>query len=460
MAYIEYMKYIKYYLLVLMLLGAPLLMAQPKPETLYTSPLLLENVSQAMLRPGYWISRHPSPDVIIMNDKEIESFNASIRKRRGSVSHLPSLAGNISGNTIRNGINQGLNLLKSMRLYDEKGERVPSSFWNSIQANCNLKAIPGTIKIRYALPLAFADQRIAPTEVQLNKKVLDYELDELQNSGFDIGTPLLIYHNSADGKWAYGSSAITSGWFRLSDLVFLDVQSWKDYQQTQDFVVITAAQADLWKDASRTNYAGAARMGSRFPLLDEEEDRYIISLPVRDDEGQRLASGYILKQDAHPKYLPYTARNVYELAFRMLNMPYGWADTNGNTDCSSYLRQLFSCFGIILPRNSAEQEKSGKIAHSFTDKESANTRNETLIKKGKPALTLLRRPGHITLYLGSVDGRAYIIHNTWAERVKDTNSSNKIQVINRVVVSDVFIGNKSLQGPMIKHFTSISLLEL
>jgi len=442
------------------LCSALALAGQASAPKLYTAPLLQDNVTPAMLNPGFWISRHPSPDAIVMNADQITKFNTSIRNRRGTVAYMPNLTGNMSGRTVRSGIEAGLSTLRNMRLYDANGERVPDSVWSPIRANCNLAAIPGTVKIRNAFPVVFADQRIVPSEVNFNKKLFDYEFDELQNSGYDIGTPLVIYHTSADGIWAYGSSAVTSGWFRVGDLCFLDAQSWKDYQTSKDFVVVTAARTEVWQDSLATRWSGFARMGSRFPLLGEMGENYIISLPVRDSLGSRLINGYVAKQDCSRGYLPFTARHVYNLAFRMLNRPYGWADTHGNTDCSSFVRQLYACFGIALPRNSAEQEKSGKIAHSFKSGETPLKRNDLLVKLGKPATTLLRRPGHVTLYLGSVEGRAYIIHNTWAERTRNGSSTDDIHVIDRVVVSDVFIGDQSSLGPLIKHITAISILGL
>lgn len=413
-----------------------------------------------MLTPGFWSSRHPSPDKVVMSPDQIEGFNAKIRKTRGSVSYMPNLTGTISGKTVRYGIEAGLKLVKGMRLYDANGEVVSNSVWPAIEANCNLRALPKSIRIRTAFPSVFADQRLVPSEVNFNKKPLDYEFDELQNSGYDIGTPLVIYHTSSDGNWVYGSSAVTSGWFRTSQLCFVEDTIFKDYQSTLDYIVLTNARADVWQDSLRTIYSGFARMGSRFPLLEENDQFYVISLPVRDGQGSRMAKGYVLKNDAHKGYLPFTARNVYELAFRMLNRPYGWADINGNTDCSSYLRQLFSCFGIVLPRNSAEQRKSAKTLYTFSSGETPLKRNENLMKYGKPGITILQRPGHITLYLGSFDGRGYIIHNTWAERKKNSGYKDDIYLIDRVVVSDVFIGNSSTSGPMIKHFTTVSSLEM
>ena len=448
------------YLLIGMVLGAPLKVFTSSQEPIvHAAPLLLENVSAEMLNPGFWISKHPAPNETVMNSMQIEAFNASVRKRLGSVSYMPNLSGVIAGSTIRKGILAAFNLLSSMKLYDKEGERLPSSIFNPIKSNLNLKAIPNRITIRHGFPHSFADQKLVPSEANYNKKPFDYEFNEVQNSGYDMGTPLVLYHNSKDGKWVYGSSSVSSGWFRISDICFVDFKSWKEYQNPTDFVVISSARADVWRQSTESSYQGFARMGSRFPLLAEEQDAFLIAIPSVDSLGSGIITGRISKNDAHKGFLPYTAEKVYTLAFKMLHQPYGWADTNGDTDCSSYLRQLFLCFGIELPRNGAEQEKSASILQQFTATQNEETRRKLITQKGMPGISLLRLPGHITLYLGSVDGKAYIIHNTWAERKKNGSKTNDLFIINRVVTSDVMLNHLSTSGSLLKRFTSLTVVK-
>lgn len=419
---------------------------------------IMDYVSPQMRSAGYWIARHPSPDAVIMSPDQIKAFNTSIRRRRGSVAVMENMGPSISGSSVRSSINNALKVVTSMTLWDTKGNKVPSSFWTPIRANCNIAAIPKNVRMRYGFPVRFANQRLAPTSTNLNKKLLDIEFDELQNSGYDIGTPHVFYHTSTDGQWVFGSSAVTTGWYKLEDICFVDQQTYKDFQ-SGDFVVVTSARADLWTNMDATQTPGYIRMGARLPLIGEQGDYWKVRVPVWDDQGPRISEGLIAKADASHGYLPYTARNVYTLAFRMLDKPYGWADMNGDTDCSSFVRNLFACFGIFLPRNSAEQEKSGTIAHTYTKGESVASRTEKLIQRGVPGITLLRRPGHVTLYLGNADGHAYVIHNTWAYRKMNAAKKDEPFVVHRVIVSDVLYGENASFGPLMKAITAISVLK-
>lgn len=433
--------------------------AQNGAERLFAPPLLLDNVSNEMRNPGFWIARHPYPDSLLMTPKQIDAFNASIRSRRGSVAYMQNMIGSIAGSTVRGSIENSWRAVTQLRLWDSRGERVPASYWTPLRANCNLPSIPRSVKIRNGFPVRFASQRLAPTLDNLNKKLLDVEFDEVQNSGYDIGVPHVFYHTSLDGQWVYGSSALTSGWYRVEDVCFVDAKEWQDYQTAPDFAVVTAARADIWNDAKATKWSGFARMGTKLPISGETDAYYIIRLPYRENGEMGIRDGYLLKADANRGFLPYTPRNVYTLAFRMLGRPYGWADMNGDTDCSSFIKQLFACFGIQLPRNSAEQEKSGRIVHSFSSGENKQKREETVIKKAIPAITVLRKPGHITLYLGHVNGKGYVIHNTWAERRWNDAKKDEIYVVHSVVVSDLHVNQFSSLGALISNITAISILD-
>ncbi|MDZ4183153.1 MAG: SH3 domain-containing protein [Candidatus Cloacimonadaceae bacterium] len=425
----------------------------------HATKTMLPHVSFDMRTAGYWIARHPYPDSLIMNAQQIKDFSASI-VRKGSISEMHKISGSISGSHIKGGINDALKLVSSMSLYDSLGQRVPSSYWNPIRQNCNLGAIRGSVRIRYGFPSSYASQRLAPTSDNLNKIIFDTEFDEVQNSGYDIGTPHVFYHESADGKWIYGASAVTSGWYRMQDVCFMTRELWLDYQLDKDFAVVTSARADIWLDEKKMQHGGYLRMGSKLPLEGEDGDYYIVLIPIREPGGEgRIAEARILKSDLHPGYLEYRPRNVLNLAFRLLDKPYGWADAYGDTDCSSTMRAIFGCFGINLPRNSARQEQAGKLVQKFTGNESSAVRELAIIKKSIGGITLLRRPGHITLYLGSVNGRAYILQNTWAYRTLNDKKEDEVNVINSVVVSDMYLGYGSARSSMIEEVSGISILD-
>ena len=46
----------------------------------FAAPTLLPGTDRSMLTPGYWISRHPSPDAVILTSSQIDELNLHIEK--------------------------------------------------------------------------------------------------------------------------------------------------------------------------------------------------------------------------------------------------------------------------------------------------------------------------------------------------------------------------------------------
>ncbi|MCK9585216.1 MAG: hypothetical protein M0R69_10000, partial [Candidatus Cloacimonetes bacterium] len=67
-------------------------------------------------------------------------------------------------------------------------------------------------------------------------------------------------------------------------------------------------------------------------------------------------------------------------------------------------------------------------------------------------------PGHIMIYLGSVEGKSYILHALWGIRIPPAEGEDKDQVIavNRTVVSDLSLGQGSKRGSLLQRLTGFS----
>jgi len=405
-----------------------------------------------MKRPGFWISRHPHPDSLIMNAAELTKFNQSVI-RKGHVSQIAEHPRIIKGSNVRSMITQAYNQAIALELYDGTGTRVSQAWWQEVRNNANLNKVPAVVQVRFGYPIRFTDQRLAPSSANLNQKTMDREFDELQNSGFDIDSPTVFYHTSADGEWYFGASNVCVGWYRAADVVVLPHARWIELQKPPRWIVSTAAKSDIYLDSLATQYHCFVRMGVKLPLLAELEDYYEVQIPALEP-----TRAYISKADAVEGYLPYTARNIYQQAFKLLNIPYGWGDMGGEYDCSGLIKQLFACFGIYLPRNGTTQSKAGKLIVEFPDKKPPAEREAEIVKKGVPAITLLRLPGHIMLYLGAVDGKAYALHDTWGFRTPNNGQDDDINVINKTVVSDLHLGEGSKKGSLLNRLTTLSEL--
>ena len=66
--------------------------------------------------------------------------------------------------------------------------------------------------------------------------------------------------------------------------------------------------------------------------------------------------------------------------------------------------------------------------------------------------------GHIMLYLGTFEGRAYAIHAAWAYRAPGP-SGDKIFVLNRVVVSNLTLGEGSKRGSLLNRLNAVKVVK-
>ena len=454
------LKYLLLSLFSLHLLFSPLQATLVDLLPFHAAKAQLPGVAQEMRAPGYWIARHPAPDKLVLDRESIVQLNREIRASSRAVSDLSGHSSRMGGEAIRSQIRAMHALVSGMKLFDGDGNRVGNDFWEKMTALEAVGRVPNSIAVRFAFATSFAHQRIVPSLQNLNKVATDTEFDELQNSGYDIGTPLVIYHESADGNWVFGATSLTTGWFMKSAVGFCSQSEWKAYQQSESFVVVTSSKADLWGDTSAHTYLGYQRMGCRLPLLGDSGFYYKVRLLRRDSSGDAVViDAFVAKSDVHEGYLPYTPRNAITQAFRMLGEKYGWADMQGDWDCSSLLISIFRCFGIELPRNGANQAKSGNVVHTFSGGETASERRQIISEKATGGITLLNMKGHIVLYLGTVDKNPYVLHDAWAYRNANGDAIHQnVNVIGGTIVSGLDLGTGSEKGSLLTRLLKVTLI--
>ena len=229
-----------------------------------------------------------------------------------------------------------------------------------------------------------------------------------------------------------------------------------DYLGKEPFIVICGPRADVYSNTDWKNYAGNLRIGARVPLLDEGEDFFEVEIPVRGFDGSlKFETGYVsASAPVFRGYPPYTPENVLVFAFSMIGRRYGWGGMWGYWDCSAFVRDVFSTFGFNLPRNSTSQSKVGVPIGKF-DSDTPTDEKIKVIDNAPPAVTLLRLPGHVMIYLGEYEGRYYVIHDSWAYRGRDDLGRSRLIGIGRVVVSELNLGRGGRRGSLIERITDV-----
>ncbi|HQP09979.1 MAG TPA: SH3 domain-containing protein [Candidatus Omnitrophota bacterium] len=428
-------------------------------EKLYTiAPTDLPNVSREMKTAGYWIGRIPGPDAVIMGPEAINAFNENIRENLGSVKDIRMIPDPTDGKALREKLKAIWNEYKNKNYFSQDDAPADEAFFDRLLGQMALESMSERIKPEYGFIVRYADQRILPTDESLYAVAGDIDFDELQSNALDAGTPVAVLHRSADQRWLYVLSESSDGWIK-ADKIALSHPADFDAYLTAPCVVTTSPKADLYLDEALTQFYDHVQMGAKLPLAATgAADAYAVTLPTADDSGKnQFKVAYVKKDQAAIGYLPYTPRVMIEQAFKMLNAPYGWGGMHGEQDCSRFLQQVFATVGINLPRNSRDQARVGRELAKFKEKESLSRKVDRL-QKAPAGSTLLPMKGHILLYLGMVGNRPYAIHATWGYRVP-SSEGDAVRVINRVAVTDLYLGEGSQKGSLLDRLNAILIVK-
>ena len=268
-----------------------------------------------------------------------------------------------------------------------------------------------------------------------------YPFDYFQNSAVWAGTPLLVTHASADGAWLFAEAGFVAGWLPAVDVAWVGAPFQAAYR--------TGRYAALLRDAvtlqdAAGNVLAQTHLGALLPVAGESGSALQLLVPVRAADGSAVAAtATVSREVAEIKPLPLQLGLIGGLANRMLGQPYGWGGLYENRDCSATLRDLFTPFGIWLPRNSADQARQGGTYHDLTPLSSADKR-AYLLERGVPFYTLIYLKGHIGLYLGPdpVSGEPLLLHNLWGVRTKDWRGREGRALVGRLAITSLHPGEE------------------
>ena len=280
-----------------------------------------------------------------------------------------------------------------------------------------------------------------------------YPFDYNQNSAIKAMTPLIVSHLSLDEGWAFVQSPFALGWLPVRDIAFLSSDQ-IDRIMRRPKIVVLKEKTPVY-DANQS-FLFYAKMATLFPHIGEEPAFYRIFVPKSCGRDLHLQKSLLPSGWSAPMPLAMTGTTIWRVAEELLGESYGWGGMVGNRDCSAMTRDFFAPFGIWLPRNSRDQAKIGRTidlsGYTATEKE------KIIIEQGVPFRTLLYLPGHIMLYVGHRDGKAYIMHNMWGIKTE----GNGRHIIGRTVVTDLWIGknlpNTDKNALLIERIVSMNIV--
>jgi len=453
-------------LLALVLTGAPL-HARDAGDALSVPPSGVLGVGEAQLTPQFWIDRLAQPDVPVMDRAAIAAQNAKLLQIDPSMHDLRALPSTLTRAQVAGWIGR-LSERPDRPLFDVDGKPVPASTLDALMDDLALDAIPATQPTRYGLVVRRAALRTFPTTLRVFSEKGDTDIDRFRETAEFPGTPVVIAHASADGRWLFVVSPRYAAWTEKDNVAEGSAAEVFGYADKAPYRVVTGAvvRTVFTREVPAVSQL-QLDMGTRVPLVtDLPPDQpvngqtpyaaHVIELPLRQADGTLAFTPALLQKntDTAADYLPLTRANIIRQAFKFLGERYGWGHSYDGRDCSGFVSDVYRSMGVQMPRNTSRQAISPALAHrAFTDRDSHEER-----LKAAHALQvgdLVYIPGHVMMVIGHLHGQPYVIHDVGGMSYRKADGSRARIKLNAVSVTPLLPMLYGKDSTFIDHMTSI-----
>ena len=399
------------------------------------------------LSADYWIEKTGGPDEVLKKQEEINAFNRFSFTNDLHMVDLAAYPAKQTGAEISKLI-RSISKPHEQDLFYRDGGKIERTDYDLYTANLNLNELQETVAIRFGMVLQRADMRTWPTEDIVFRSEETFDLDRFQENGLFPAAAVAILHESEDGLWYFVQSFNYAAWIRQDKIVVGQQTEIFSYKNSNRFLVVTGSKVT-------TNFNPHAPaiselqldMGVRLPLADPKtlsqnvdgqnpHASHAVQLPVRSEDGElNFRTALIARsQDVHVGYLPYTRKNIIQQAFKFLGERYGWGHSYNARDCTGLVSEVYRTVGIFLPRNSIQQGSS-PIGDNIRFSPDDSTEEKLQALAAADVGDLLYSTGHVMLYLGSMDGQPYVIHDLSGSGGVDDDGKYEENALNGVSVT-------------------------
>ncbi|MBO4897715.1 MAG: SH3 domain-containing protein [Clostridia bacterium] len=373
------------------------------------------NVTEEMSSASHWI-KDLSND-ILLGRSEIEDLNEDIlHNNKTYMNDLDALPETFNGKEYA----KSLSSFESPAGMYLGGAPVPESYYEAIRKNIADADVKDTENVRYAIATERTVLKAYPYEDWLSDSDWDKEWDNFANSAILLGEPLLLYNTTADGKFIYARCVCCEGWVKSEDVaVCRDKAEWQNAKNHKNFLLVTGGKVYLEESFDKDISGKMMTMGTKLELAENVDfkdtnrlswNNYAVKLPVRREDGSYAEKTALISEnrDVNIGFLPYTTGNVVAQAYKSLGDRYGWGGMMLSQDCSSFVREVYLCFGIVLPRNTTWQ---AAMPTETIDLSGMTDEQKKAALDNTPPGAILFIPGHEMMYLGSENGLYYTIND-------------------------------------------------
>lgn len=335
--------------------------------------------------------------------------------------------------------------------YDKDGNKNGADYFEPFVANTINPDAKAEQNVLYGIAVNRTTMNMFPTDMMILDDPGDYDFDNLYVTALRVNEPVLILSQSADKKYYLARSDCYTGWVNAEDIgICADRAEWLFAWDTEDKKTLVVTGWSVYTGASNTSPELSEKlltMGTTLELAYPSEyegtvqnrtgyHNYVVYMPVRRDDGsfaQKLAL-IPANEDVHVGYLKLNSKNIADVVMGTLGQPYGWGGMLKSDDCSGFIRDVYRCFGLNLPRNTTWQKAMPVKSYDLADM--SDEEKLEIIKK-LPLGSTMYFPGHGMMLLGVKDDKVYVISSV--SSVMDPEKEGKRMRLRGVVINTLDI---------------------
>ncbi len=436
------------------------------PATTRVVPSSVVDVDANHLSPAFWTARLTAPAQVLMPPMAIAERNRRLYQLDDSMHDLAALPSTLERTRVAGWID-GLASPPSKPLWDETGKPLPKSALAAIIDNRALAAIPERQPTRYGMTVERSALRTFPTSLRIFSSEGETDIDRFQESALFPGDPVAIVHASSDGQWLFVVSPRYAAWVEAHAIAEGDKTTVLSYGHRTPVRVITGAKPRtlFTREEPRVSEL-QLDMGVRVPLANVPLDKpvngqhpytaWILDLPVRNDDGRLAFVPALLPRtaDSASDYLPLTRANIIGQAFKFLGERYGWGHAYNGRDCSGFVSEVYRSMGVEMPRNTSAQAVSPVFDRTRFEPGDPRAKRMAALD-ALDVGDLIFIPGHVMMFVGRIDGRPYVIHDTNGGSMLGTDGELRSLKLNGVSLTPLLPLRISKQQDYVDRITNI-----
>ena len=380
--------------------------------------------TQEKLESGYWLERAPFGEAALMSPQAIAGRNQRILKSETTMVSWPDWPESLDAEVIRIRI-EDLSKRPQTPLFINSDKAVSEIEIDAWMDNLNLSQVQASDNRLFGLVVARAPLRRLPTDERVFERQGSLDIDRLQESALFPGTPVAVLHESKDRKWLFVQSENYAAWVSSSKIGIATRTEALAYAERQPRLYITGSRVHtVFHPYAKHISELALDMGTSYPirtgwpLSKPVNDQgsigaWIIDLPIRSQSGLLDIKPVLVPRSADAAATPLVASqaNLIRQSFKFLGERYGWGHDYNGRDCSGFVSEVYRSMGILLPRNTGDQQRSTAFERIVFD--SGLNRQQRMEKLKQLRIgDLVYIPGHVMMVVGQDSQGPWVIHDT------------------------------------------------